>query len=81
MGQQAQPITQPATNPFMGASQAMQVAGGTLGNIAQGGMYPATQEFIKQTQGNMMQQQQMMQQPQMIQAGEPMDLAMQLLKY
>jgi len=61
MGQQAQPITQPATNPFQGAAQAMQVAGGTLGNIAQGGAYPATQDFIKQTQGNMMQQQQMQQ--------------------
>jgi hypothetical protein len=61
MGQQAQPITQPATNPFQGAAQAMQVAGGTLGNIAQGGMYPATQDFIKQTQGNMLQQQQMQQ--------------------
>lgn len=61
MGQQAQPITQPATNPFQGAAQAMQVAGGTLGNIAQGGAYPATQDFIKQTQSNMLQQQQMQQ--------------------
>lgn len=61
MGQQAQPITQPATNPFQGAAQAMQVAGGTLGNIAQGGMYPATQEFITRTQDNMMRQQQMQQ--------------------
>lgn len=61
MGQQAQPITQPATNPFQGAAQAMQVAGGTLGNIAQGGAYPATQDFIQRTQGNMMRQQQMQQ--------------------
>lgn len=61
MGQQAQPITQPATNPFQGAAQAMQVAGGTLGNIAQGGMYPATQDFIQRTQENMMRQQQMQQ--------------------
>lgn len=61
MGQQAQPITQPATNPFQGAAQAMQVAGGTLGNIAQGGMYPATQDFIQRTQDNMMRQQQMQQ--------------------
>ena len=61
MGQQAQPITQPATNPFQGAAQAMQVAGGTLGNIAQGGAYPATQDFIQRTQDNMMRQQQMQQ--------------------
>ena len=61
MGQQGNQQTQPATNPFQGAAQAMQVAGGTLGNIAQGGAYPATQDFIQRTQQNMMRQQQMQQ--------------------
>ena len=70
MGQQAQPITQPATNPFQGAAQAMQVAGGTLGNIAQGGAYPATQDFIQRTQDNMMRQQQMQQNQLDAQAGQ-----------
>ena len=61
MGQQGNQQIQPATNPFQGAAQAMQVAGGTLGNIAQGGAYPATQDFIQRTQQNMMRQQQMQQ--------------------
>lgn len=61
MGQPASPITQVASNPFQGAAQAMQVAGGTLGNIAQGGANPATQQFIQRTQQNMLRQQQMQQ--------------------
>lgn len=61
MGQQGNQQIQPATNPFQGAAQAMQIAGGTLGNIAQGGAYPATQDFIQRTQQNMMRQQQMQQ--------------------
>lgn len=61
MGQQGNQATQPVGNVFQGSAQALQGAGQVFGNAAMGGANPATQQYIQQTQNNMMRQQQMQQ--------------------
>lgn len=59
MGQSA---NQPVQNVFQGSAQAMQQAGQTFGEMAQGQMNPYTQNVIDRTQQDIMRQQQLAEQ-------------------
>lgn len=65
MGQSANQPTQPMGAPqnvFQGSAQAMQQAGQTFGEMAQGQMNPYTQNVIDRTQQDIMRQQQLAEQ-------------------